>query len=162
MVLRRPPMTDYRPVTQEERLSTHDRRLSTISTVILAVLIFGMAGLLTELALIAHYEDVAQWIPLALLATGLIALVVDLALARGWTQLFIQLTMVLIVAAGALGIYFHFQGSREFQLEMDPQMRGTTLVWHVLQAKSPPTLAPGSMVQLGILGLGYAYLRRTR
>jgi uncharacterized membrane protein len=128
--------------------------------VILAVLMFGMAGLLAELALIAHYEDVAQWIPLALLAVGLIALVLDLALARGWTQLFIQLTMVLIVAAGALGIYFHFQGSREFQLEMDPQMRGTTLVWHVLRAKSPPTLAPGSMVQLGMLGLGYAYLRR--
>ena len=43
---------------------------------------------------------------------------------------------------------------------MDPQMRATSLVWHVLRAKSPPTLAPGSMVQLGILGLGYAYLRR--
>ena len=103
-----------------------------------------------------------QWIPLALLAAGLVALAVDLGLARGWTQLLVQLTMVLIVAAGALGIYFHFHGSREFQLEMDPQMRGTTLVWHVLRAKSPPTLAPGSMVQLGILGLGYAYLRRTR
>ena len=47
-------------------------------------------------------------------------------------------------------------------MEMDPQMRGTTLVWHVLRAKSPPTLAPGSMVQLGILGLGYAYLRRDK
>ena len=73
-----------------------------------------------------------------------------------------QLTMVLLVAAGLLGVYFHFQGSREFQLEMDPQMRGTALVWHVLRAKSPPTLAPGSMVQLGILGLGYAYLRRVK
>ena len=74
----------------------------------------------------------------------------------------VQIMMVLMVAAGALGIYFHFHGSREFQLEMDPQMRGTTLVWHVLRAKSPPTLAPGSMMQLGILGLGYAYLRRNK
>ena len=88
--------------------------------------------------------------------------ILDLALARGWTQLIMQLTMVLLVAAGLLGVYFHFQGSREFQLEMDPQMRGTALVWHVLRAKSPPTLAPGSMVQLGILGLGYAYLRRVK
>ena len=147
-------MTDYRPVTQ-------DHRLSTIRTVILAVLMFGMAGLLAELALIAHYEDATQWIPLALLAAGLVFVVLDLVLPRTWTQLLIQLTMVLIVAAGVLGVYFHFNGSREFQLEMDPQMRGTALVWHVLQAKSPPTLAPGSMVQLGILGLGYAYLRRT-
>jgi hypothetical protein len=55
----------------------------------------------------------------------------------------------------------HFQGSREFQLEMDPSMSGLDLVWHVLRAKSPPTLSPGTMVQMGILGLGYAYLRRT-
>jgi hypothetical protein len=141
---------------------TQDHRLSTISTVILVVLTFGMVGLLAELLLIAHYEDATQWIPLVLLAVGLVALAIDLVLARGWTQLLVQLTMVLVVAAGALGIYFHFHGSREFQLEMDPQMRGTTLVWHVMRAKSPPTLAPGSMVQLGILGLGYVYLRRTR
>ena len=132
----------------------HDKRLSTIRTVIFVVLIFGIGGLLAELLLIAHYEDATQWIPLVLLAVGLVALAIDLVLARRWTQLLVQLTMVLVVATGALGIYFHFHGSREFQLEMDLQMRGTTLVWHVLRAKSPPTLAPGSMVQLGILGLG--------
>ena len=137
-----------------------DHRLSTITTVLAAVLIFGMAGLLAELTLIAHYEDAAQWIPIALLAAGLLAVAAEIVLRRSWTQLLIQLTMVLIVGAGLLGVYFHFNGSREFQLEMDPQMRGTTLVWHVLRAKSPPTLAPGSMIQLGILGLGYAYLRR--
>jgi hypothetical protein len=148
-------MTDYRQVTE-------DHRLSTIRVVILIVLTLGMGGLLAELTLIAHYEDPAQWIPLVLLAAGLIALAADVVLARSSTHLLVQLTMVLFVAAGTLGVYFHFQGSREFQLEMDPQMRGVTLVWHVLRAKSPPTLAPGSMVQLGMLGLGYSYLRRTR
>ena len=128
----------------------------------LVVLVFGMAGLLAELALIAHYEDPAQWFPIVLLTAGLFVIALDLALGRSWTQLLIQLTMVLVVAAGLLGVYFHFQGSREFQLEMDPQMRGTSLMWHVLRAKSPPTLAPGSMMQLGILGLGYAYLRRVK
>ena len=139
---------------------TDDHRLSAITTILAAVLLFGMAGLLAELALIAHYEDAAQWVPIALLAAGILAVLAEIALRRGWTQLLVQLTMVLIVGAGLLGVYFHFNGSREFQLEMDPQMRGTTLVWHVLRAKSPPTLAPGSMIQLGILGLGYAYLRR--
>lgn len=141
---------------------TEDAPLSTIRIVVLVVLLFGMAGLLAELALIGHYEDPAQWFPISLLSAGLIVIVLDLALGRGWTQLLIQVTMVLVVAAGLLGVYFHFQGSREFQLEMDPQMRGTDLVWHVLRAKSPPTLAPGSMMQLGILGLGYAYLRRVK
>ena len=137
-------------------------QLVIIRRVILIVLMMGMAGLLAELALIAHYEDMAQWIPIALLAFGLLAVAADLALSKSWTQLVIQLTMVLMIGAGVLGIYFHFHGSREFQLEMDPQMRGTTLMWHVLRAKSPPTLAPGSMMQLGILGLGYAYLRRVQ
>jgi hypothetical protein len=141
---------------------TEDNRLSTISTVILAVLALGLGGLLVELSLIAHYEDAAQWIPLALLSIALVALAIDYRSSSGFTQLFLQLTMVVIIAAGVLGIYFHFHGSREFQLEMDPQMRGANLVWHVLRAKSPPTLAPGLMVNLGILGLGYVYLRRGR
>ena len=128
----------------------------------LVVLMFGMTGLLAELALNAHYEDPIQWLPLALLATAIFVIALDLAVGRSWTQLLIQVTMVLVIAAGLLGVYFHFQGSRQFQLEMDPQMRGASLVWHVLRAKSPPTLAPGSMMQLGILGLGYAYLRRMK
>jgi len=127
----------------------------------LTVLTLGMAGLLAELSLIAHYADLTQSIPIVLLAAGLLVLLIDLRARRPWTRLLIQVVMVSLVTAGALGIYFHFRGSREFQIEMDPQMRGTQLVWHVLRAKSPPTLAPGSMVQLGILGLGYAYLRRT-
>ena len=139
-----------------------DHRLATITHVILAVLMLGMGGLLVELSLIAHYEDAAQWVPLVLLPIALLALALDYLSSSGSTQLVVQLTMVLIIAAGVLGIYFHFHGSREFQLEMDPQMRGATLVWHVLRAKSPPTLAPGLMINLGILGLGYVYLRRGR
>jgi hypothetical protein len=140
---------------------TQDHRLRTIRTVMLTVLALGMGGLLAELSLIAHYADLTQSIPIALLAAGLVVIFIDLGAPRRGTRRLIQVVMAALVAAGALGIYFHFQGSREFQIEMDPQMRGTQLVWHVLRAKSPPTLAPGSMVQLGILGLGYAYLRRT-
>jgi hypothetical protein len=135
-------------------------QLVAIRRVILVVLVFGMGGLFAELMLIGHYEDAAQWIPIALLAAGLLTLLIDLLVSRDWTRLAVQLIMVLFVAAGVVGVYFHFHGSREFQLEMDPHMSGATLLWHVLRAKSPPTLAPGSLMQLGILGLGYAYLRR--
>jgi hypothetical protein len=137
-------------------------QLVIIRRLVLAVLMLGMTGLLCELALIAHYEDLSQIIPLALLAAGLASVGLELAAARRWSRLLLQLTMVLIILAGGLGVYFHFRGSREFQLEMDPQIRGAALVWHVLRAKSPPTLAPGSMVQLGMLGLGYAYMRRIK
>jgi hypothetical protein len=133
-----------------------------IRRVILGVLLLGMAGLLAELLLLAHYEDATQWIPLALLAIGLVVLFLDLIVPRPWTSTLLQVTMILFVGAGVLGMYFHYSGSREFQLEMDPAMGGVDLVWHVLRAKSPPTLSPGTMVQMGVLGLGYAYLRRSK
>ena len=137
-------------------------QLVAIRRVILGVLALGMTGLLVELALLAHYADFKQQIPLLLLAAGLAAIIIDLAVSRTWSSRCVQLTMVLFIASGLLGMYFHYQGSREFQIEMDPTMSGMNLMWHVLQAKSPTTLSPGTMVQMGILGLGYAYLRRTR
>ena len=137
-------------------------QLVVIRRVILGVLVLGMTGLLAELALLAHYADFKQQIPLLLMAAGLAAIIIDLAVSRTWSGRFVQLTMVLFITAGFLGMYFHYQGSREFQIEMDPTMSGMNLMWHVLQAKSPPTLSPGTMVQMGILGLGYVYLRRTR
>ena len=101
-----------------------------------------MGGLLTELALIAHYEDVTQWIPLALLATGLVTL-----LCR---PLF-RATLDAASGSNDDGVgrrrrsarhILPFPWQQEFQLEMDPQMRGIALMWHVLRAKSPPTLRP--------------------
>ena len=136
--------------------------LAVIRRVILGVLLLGIIGLMAELLLLGHYEGFSQWIPLLALAAGLGVLALDSALSRWWTCGMLALVMVSFVATGLAGVYFHFDGSREFQQEMDPTMGGVTLVWHVLRAKSPPTMAPGTMVQMGILGLGYAYLRRTK
>jgi hypothetical protein len=134
--------------------------LVAIRRVILAVLLLGMTGLLVELTLLSHYEDFKQWIPLVVLSAGIVSIIVQLAHPREWTLIIVRLIMVLFIVSGLFGMYFHYRGSREFQLEMDPSMGGTNLVWKVLRAKSPPTLSPGMMVQMGILGLGYAYLLR--
>ncbi len=136
--------------------------LLVIRRVILAVLLLGMIGLLAELLLLAHYEDVRQQIPLAILVVGLVAVCVNLVVRRPWSHLLLLLSMVSFVVAGVAGMLLHYQGSREFQIEMDPSLGGVDLIWHVLRAKSPPTLSPGTMVQMGILGLGYAYLRRMK
>lgn len=135
---------------------------TVIRRVISGVLLFGMVGLMAELLLLGHYDGFSQWIPLLALAAGLGALALDAGRARRWTRALLALVMVAFIGIGLLGVYFHFDGSRQFQQEMDPSMSGATLVWHVLRAKSPPTLSPGTLVQMGILGLGYAYLRRTR
>ena len=150
-------VVDHRPSPYDHRPSP----LHVVRRLMLGVLLLGMTGLVAELTLLAHYEDAQQLIPLALLGLGIVGVILDLILSRRWTRLIVQAVMALIIGAGVLGAYLHYQGSREFQLEMDATMSGMDLMWHVLRAKSPPTLAPGSMVQLGLLGLGYAYLRRT-
>jgi hypothetical protein len=134
--------------------------LVTVRRVILLVLLLGMTGLLTELLLLGHYEDSKQWIPLTVVSAGLAALVAQLMHPRRWTLDLVRLAMMAFILTGLLGMYFHYRGSSEFQLEMDPNMDGPTLMWHVLRAKSPPTLSPGTLIQMGILGLGYAHIAR--
>jgi hypothetical protein len=136
--------------------------LAVVRQIILAVLLLGMIGTLTELVLLAHYEDAAQLIPLALLAFALLVLTWQLSLPSPWSVRAFQATMLLLVAAGVAGIFFHYQGSKEFQLETDPSLSGLSLFWKVVRAKAPPTLAPALMVQLGILGLAYVFTRRER
>jgi predicted membrane channel-forming protein YqfA (hemolysin III family) len=149
-------VADHRRLPRDLRPSPVD----VVRRLMLGVLLLGMTGLVVELTLLAHYEDAQQLIPLVMLGLGIVGVILDLILSRRWTRTIVETVMALLIVAGLLGVYFHYAGSREFQREMDPAMTGMTLVWHVLRAKSPPTLAPGAMVQMGILGLGYAYLRR--
>jgi hypothetical protein len=117
---------------------------------------------LVELLLQGHYEDVAQWIPLAVVAAGIAAILGQLFYPRGWTVNAVKVLMGLLIVTGLAGVYLHYRGSSEFQLEMDPSISGARLIWQVLRSKSPPTLAPGTLISMGILGLGYAYIARKK
>ena len=64
--------------------------------------------------------------------------------------------MALFVLAGFVGMAAHFHGSAEYQLELDPSIGTWELIGKVVRAKAPPLLAPGMMIQLGLLGLAYA------
>jgi len=66
-------------------------------------------------------------------------------------------TMVLFVLAGFVGVALHFRGAAEFQLDLDPSIGRWDLVKKVMRVKDPPILAPGVMLQLGLMGLAYAY-----
>lgn len=135
-----------------------------VRTLVLALVLLGMLGLAAELVLLEHVESVQQWIPLAVLAFGFVAALALLARpARATVRLF-QAAMALFVAAGALGVYLHYRGNTEFELEMDAALRGFALLWASLHGATP-ALAPGSLAHLGLLGLAATYrhpaLRRT-
>jgi len=67
-----------------------------------------------------------------------------------------RIVMVLFIAIGVLGLYFHFKGNVEFALERDPSLSGFRLVWKSLRGATP-ALAPGALSQLGLLGLVFTF-----
>lgn len=138
--------------------STDDRSvLDKVRKILLAILALGMAGSLTELILLKHTEDPIQWVPLVLLGAGGAVLAWHSASGGAASLRLMRWVMGGFVAAGIAGVYFHFQGSAEFKLESQPTLAGMALFWQAIRAKTPPLLAPGAMVQLGLLGLAYTY-----
>lgn len=131
--------------------------LPAVRRIILALLLLGLLGTGTELILLGHFENSRQLIPLALIAMGLVVLawhVVD----RGRASVrALRFTMILLVMGGLAGLVFHYRGNTEFQLEVNPSLRGLELFLKVMRAKAPPALAPGAMIHLGLLGLVNAY-----
>jgi hypothetical protein len=71
--------------------------------------------------------------------------------------LLFRVVMLGLMLAGGLGVFFHYAGNLEFQMDMDPSQHGLPLLLKILHAKTPPALAPGVMAQLGLLGLVYTY-----
>ena len=124
---------------------------------LLAILLLGVVGITAELLLLAHTEDIDQWIPIALAGmTIVLSTVVALRPTPGLLRIF-QVVMVLMILSGALGMYLHLSANMEFQLEMDATLKGFALLKKSIVAKSPPALAPGAMAQLGLIGLAYTY-----
>lgn len=131
--------------------------MTTIRIALFAILVLGMIGSGAELILLDHMEDWRQWIPLLFIALGL--------LASGWHALHSTTRNVLVlraifigfIASGLAGIYFHYQGSAEFKLESNPSLRGWPLFWAAVTGKAPPLLAPGTMMQLGLIGWTYTF-----
>ena len=131
--------------------------LVVIRRVLLAILLIGIVGTTIELLLLKHTEEATQLIPLVLLGLGLLTLVWHAARPSTASVMTVQLLMVLFIAAGLIGMVLHYQANVEFQLEIDRTLSGMPLFWKVMAAKAPPALAPGSMSQLGLIGLAYSY-----
>jgi hypothetical protein len=124
---------------------------------ILVVLILGLLGTVTELILLEHYEQPMQFVPLVLIAAAFVVLVWEVMRHNAASLHALMIVMALFVLAGFVGVIAHFHGSAEYQLELNPDMSTWELLDKVLRAKAPPLLAPGMMLQLGLLGLAYVF-----
>jgi hypothetical protein len=123
---------------------------------LLIILVLGLIGVLSELLLLEHTEDPWQRVPIFLLIGSLIIAGWHLVERKALSVRFLQGAMALFVISGALGLLLHFRGNVAFELEMQPSARGWPLIWAALRGATP-ALAPGTMVQLGLIGLAYTY-----
>ena len=131
--------------------------LDAIRRWLLALLAFGLCASALDLALLEHYEDWRQLIPFAVIVLSLAAIGWHAAGGGAASIRALRWCMVASVLAGLAGVVLHFRGNMSFQLDMDPAMGGWELFKKVMHAKAPPALAPGAMVQLGLLGLIYTF-----
>jgi hypothetical protein len=133
-----------------------DSPVRVIRAILLLTLVSGLAGLGGELLLLEHFEDWRQKLPLGLIALGLLVLAWHGVDRRGAPVRALQLLMVVYIGAGAIGMTLHYQGNVEFELELRPSLAGLELFKKSIMGATP-ALAPGSMIQLALIGLAYCH-----
>ena len=123
----------------------------------LAILVFAMTGTFIDLMMFRHYQDPWQLIPLGLLGLSAATLVwYGIRRSRISLRTF-QILMVLLIAGGVAGVILHWKTSADYYTELDSTIQRWQMVWSVLHSKVPPTLAPAGLIQMGLMGLAYAY-----
>lgn len=123
---------------------------------VLAVFLLGLLGTGVELLFLKHTAGFSQLIPIVLFVMSLLVLVWHALERKSASLRAFQITMGLLVAAGILGTVLHYRANRDFELEADPNMAGTELLIKIMEGAAP-ALAPGAMIQLGLLGLIYTF-----
>lgn len=135
-------MTDFYPST-----------LASVRRYLLLLVCLACVATTTELWMMGHHEDAWQWAPLAVMAVCVVGAVwVLMTWSVAAVQVFRVLMLVLIVT-GVIGAVMHYRANMEFQLEMDPSLGGLALLTTVLHAKAPPSLAPGNMILVALIGV---------
>lgn len=130
--------------------------LATIRSILLVTIVLALIGTGLELVFLGHFDDPAQLIPLGLIAPALMALG-WYSITRGRRSIRVfQVLMALFMIAGIAGIVLHARSNIEFATEMYPNIERMELL-RKTAAGAIPALAPGVMIQIGLLGFAYAF-----
>ncbi|MCC6318372.1 MAG: hypothetical protein IT361_11850 [Gemmatimonadaceae bacterium] len=123
---------------------------------LIAVFLFGAIGTAIELVLLEHVDGWRQWVPIVLLGVGAL-----LGAGAAWRPGPVLLRsfnvfLTFYIVAGAIGTWFHYQGNVEWELERTPELAGLALFKAAMEGATP-ALAPGTMIQLGLIGLLFTW-----
>ena len=128
----------------------------SMRALVLAVFLLGLFGTGIELLFLGHTAGLSQLVPIVLSVMSLLVLLWHALERKSASLRAFQITMLLFVAGGALGTALHYRANQLVELEADPKMAGMHLFSRVMTGAAP-ALAPGTMIQLGLLGLVYTY-----
>lgn len=123
---------------------------------LLLIFVLGTVGLGAELLLLGHFEEWRQQVPLVLLVLGLILLAARMLYRGAIILRLFRWTMLTFVLGGLAGLWLHLSANMEFELEMYPTLSGLELLSKALGG-AMPALAPGALVQLGLIGFLYTH-----
>lgn len=138
------------------RLTPDKPTISLLRQALLLILIVGVVGTQVELLLLKHTDDIWQLVPLLL--NGLVLLTLAwFGLARSRASLrALQAVLLLCLVSGGVGVVLHFDANVVYASESDPSLGGSALYKEAVMG-STPTLAPGTMVQLALIGLAFVF-----
>ena len=123
---------------------------------VLLIFVLGTIGLGAELLLLGHFAEWRQQVPLVLLGLGLALLAARMFYRSALVLRLFRWTMLTFVVGGMVGLWLHLSANMEFELEMYPTLTGLELLAKALSG-AMPALAPGALVQLGLVGFLYTY-----
>jgi hypothetical protein len=139
-------------------VNEHDQTttLAAMRFFLMGIFLTGLVGTGGELLLMEHTEGFWQRLPLFLIVLVLVVLCCSALKPGPLVWRVFQGTMLLVVLTGLVGCILHYQGNVEFELEMYPSRKGMELFRESITGATP-SLAPGIMMILGLVGLAYTY-----
>ena len=123
---------------------------------LLLILIVSLVGSGIELLLLRHTDGIWQLLPLLLIALSFGALAWFWLSRSAASIRTLQVIMLLCLASGVIGLVQHFAGNMVYARDSNPSLSGMALYKEALFG-STPTLAPGTMIQVALLGLAFAF-----
>ena len=135
------------------------RQMATVTVfrqALLVLLVVGNIGTIVELVLLKHTDGAWQLFPLVL---GVLTLLVLawFGVSRSAASLrTLQGIMLVMLLSGAIGVVQHFRGNVVYASESNPSLSGRELYLEAIRG-STPTLAPGVMAQLALIGLAFTF-----
>jgi hypothetical protein len=130
--------------------------LTLLRIALLAILLIGLAGIEVELFLIKHTEGAWELTPILLVALAIVIVAWCAWRPTPSGLRALQATMLLFLLNGIVGVFIHLRANVSWEHESNPSLGGSELYMKALMGATP-LLAPGTMIQLGLVGLAFAF-----